>query len=143
MEQNGLPPELASLIQNDEKAAEAVADYLIRRDGGLGLMMRLLRRRPNVFVPHALESQRIYESPQTIDAKTAQLAAVAASAALMCDHCLIAHMRAAESKGATPEEIFDVLLVAGAIAESSVLAVAFRKFRQLEGKRDETEGSDP
>jgi alkylhydroperoxidase/carboxymuconolactone decarboxylase family protein YurZ len=52
----------------------------------------------------------------------------------MCDHCLDAHMRAAQSKGATLEEIFDVLLVAGAIAESSTLAVAFRRFRQLQGQ---------
>jgi AhpD family alkylhydroperoxidase len=62
----------------------------------------------------------------------AELAAVAAAAALMCEHCLDAHMRAALSKGATLEEIFDVLLVAGAVAESSTLAVAFRRFRSLE-----------
>ncbi|MBF8281387.1 MAG: Alkyl hydroperoxide reductase AhpD, partial [Anaerolineales bacterium] len=53
------------------------------------------------------------------------------------------HMRAARRKGATLEEIFDVILVAGAIAESSTLAVAFRRFRQMEAKEnDETEGSD-
>jgi AhpD family alkylhydroperoxidase len=138
----GLPDELASLIENDEAAAEKVIDFLIHKRGGIGLMLKVLSRRPDVFVPYALQGQRVMAQPQAIDPKTAELAAVAASAALMCDHCLVAHMRAAQSKGATLEEIFDVLLVAGNIATSSVWSVAFRKFRQLEGDRNETEGSD-
>jgi AhpD family alkylhydroperoxidase len=138
----GLPPELAALIDNDDKAAEAVLDYLMEKDGGIGLLTRVLSRRPNQFVPYLLYGFQAYEAPAHIDPKTAQLAAVAASAALMCDYCLIAHMRAAQSKGATLDEIMDVLLVAGAIAQSSTLAVAFRKFLQVEGKRDETQGTD-
>jgi len=138
----GLPPELASLIQNDEQAAETVLDYLIHKHGGVGLLLRVLSRRPNQFVPYTLYSHQAYEAPAHIDPKTAQLAAVAASAALMCDHCLIAHMRAAQSKGASLDEILDVVLVAGAIAQSSTLAVAFRKFLQLEGKRDESQAAD-
>ena len=47
-------------------------------------------------------------------------------------------MRAARQKGATLDEIFDVLLVAGAIAESSTLAVAFRRFRQFEGQAEKS-----
>ena len=86
-----------------------------------------------------LQGVQLYETPRVIDPKTAELAAVAASAALMCEHCLDAHMRAARRKGATLEEIFDVMLVAGAIAESSTLSVAFRKFRQLEGESTTTE----
>ncbi|MBI3361755.1 MAG: carboxymuconolactone decarboxylase family protein [Chloroflexi bacterium] len=142
MERERLLAELASLIQNDERAAETVLEYLRQRDGGVGLLLRALSRRPEVFVPHVLQGRQLYDTPKAIDPKTAELAAVAASAALMCEHCLIAHMRAAQRKGATLDEIFDVLLVAGAIAESSTLSVAFRKFRQLEGKSDETEGSD-
>jgi len=126
--------EVFALIQSDEEAAARVADYLHRRDGGMGLMLSVLRRRPEVFVPYVLQGLHIYETPRAIDAKTAELAAVAASAALACEYCLDAHMRAAQRAGATLEEIFDVLLVAGAIAESSTLAVAFRRFRQLERK---------
>jgi alkylhydroperoxidase/carboxymuconolactone decarboxylase family protein YurZ len=37
-------------------------------------------------------------------------------------------------QGATLEEIMDVLLISGAISESSTLSVAFRKFKQKEGK---------
>ena len=142
MKREHLLAELASLIERDEQAAETVLDYLRRRHGGVGLMLRVLSRRPEVFVPHVLKSLQLYENPRAIDSKTAELAAVAAAAALMCEHCLDAHMRAARSKGATLEEIFDVLLVAGAIAESSTLSVAFRRFRQLEEKGDESVRTD-
>jgi AhpD family alkylhydroperoxidase len=142
MGSSGLPDDLASLIENDEAAAEKVIDYLINKRGGMGLMLKVLSRRPDVFVPYVLQGQRVMAEPKTIDPKTAELAAVAASAALMCDHCLIAHMRAAQSKGASLDEIFDVLLVAGNIATSSTWAVAFRKFRQLQGGQDDHEAGD-
>jgi len=130
--------ELFSLVNDDEKAVEAILQYLRQRHGGVGFMLGVLSRRPEMFVPHVVQGAHIYETPRAIDPKTAELAAVAASAALMCEHCLEAHMRAAQRKGASLDEIFDVLLVAGAIAESSTLSVAFRKFRQLEGKRDDS-----
>ena len=139
MDHERLLADLASLIENDERAAETVLDYVRQRDGGVGLMLRVLSRRPEVFVPHVLQGVHLYDAPKTIDPKTAELAAVSAAAALMCDYCLDAHMRAARRKGASLEEILDVLLVAGAIAESSTLSVAFRRFRQLEGKDQEEE----
>ena len=142
MEREQLLAEVNALIKDDEAAAQTLVSYLTERDGGLGLMLSMLSRRPEVFVPHVLKGMQLYTEPKAIDPKTAELAAVAASAALMCDHCLVAHMRAAQSKGASLDEIFDVLLVAGEIATSSVWSVAFRKFRQLEGVRNETEGSD-
>ncbi len=125
--------ELQELVDRDAEAAERVIAILRERDGDLGFMMRMLSRRPGVFVPHALRSAQLYDAPQALDPKMAELAAVAAAAALMCDHCLQAHLEAAQSKGASLDELFEVLLIAGAIAESSTLSVALRKFRQLEG----------
>ena len=143
MDRERLLAELTALIEKDAQAAEVVLEYLRQRDGGVGLMLRVLSRRPELFAPHVLQGVQIYDTPKAIDPKTAELAAIAASAALRCEYCLDAHMRAARRKGATLEEIFDVILVAGAIAESSTLAVAFRRFRQMEAKEnDETEGSD-
>ncbi len=143
MERERLLAELTALVEKNAQAAETVLEYLRERDGGVGLMLRVLSRRPGLFVPHVLQGRQIYETPQAIDPKTAELAAVAASAALMCEHCLDAHVRAARRRGATLEEIFDVIVVAGAIAESSTLAVAFRRFRHMEAKEDdETKGSD-
>jgi len=69
-----------------------------------------------------------------LDKKTSALVAVSAASALRCEHCLEVQMASAVAQGATMEEIMDTLLISGAIADSSTLSVAFRKYRQLEGK---------
>jgi AhpD family alkylhydroperoxidase len=66
------------------------------------------------------------------------LVAIGSAAALRCEHCLEAHMQRALAEGATLDEIMDALLIAGAIADSSTLSVAFRKYKQLEGKSKRT-----
>jgi len=38
------------------------------------------------------------------------------------------------------EEILDVMLISAAICESSTLSVAFRKFKQFEGRSKKTPG---
>jgi hypothetical protein len=43
-------------------------------------------------------------------------------------------MARALEEGANMDEILDTLLISGAIGDSSTLSVAFRKYRQLEGK---------
>ncbi|MDW8325491.1 MAG: carboxymuconolactone decarboxylase family protein [Anaerolineales bacterium] len=139
MDRDQLLAELASLIKNDESAAETLLAYLRARDGGVGLMLDVLRRRREAFVPYVLYGAQVYDAPKALDPKTVELVAVAAAAALMCEHCLDAHLRAARRRGASLEEIFDALLIAGSIAQSSTLAVAFRRFRLLE-EREKGDG---
>ncbi len=110
--------------------AEALADM----QGELGFLLKVLKERPRNFNPFLFKGMAIYKEPSTLDRKTAELVAVGAAAALRCDHCLEAHMKRAMDEGATLNEVMDALLVAGAISESSTLSVAFRKYKQLEGK---------
>lgn len=137
MDRKALLAKIEAFLQQPEATAQALLDMLQEQQGGVGLVPRILSRRPEAFVPAAVQSRALYQNPRAIDAKTAELAAVAASAALMCEHCLEAHMRAAQRKGASQDEILDVILVAGAIAESSTLSVALRKFRQMERKLEQ------
>jgi AhpD family alkylhydroperoxidase len=51
---------------------------------------------------------------------------MAVGAALQCSHCVEYHMQAALKKGATREEILEVILIAGLLANSVVLAEAYR-----------------
>jgi AhpD family alkylhydroperoxidase len=53
---------------------------------------------------------------------------MAVGAALKCPHCTSYHMQAATRMGATREEILEVILIAGMISNSSVLANAYRIF---------------
>ena len=122
--------------------AEALADLHRDRHGDLGYLLKVLKERPRNFNPFILKGMAIYKEPSSLDRKTAELVAVAASAALRCDHCLEAHMQRAMNEGASLEEIMDTLLVAGAISESSTLSVAFRKYKQLEGKVQKSGGEE-
>src|SRR5512135_3791735 len=123
----------AEALMNDTKLAEALAAAVEKQNGRLGFLLGTLRERPRTFNPYLLKGRSVY-NPTTLDRKTAELVAVAAATALRCEHCLDAHMERAMQEGASLEEIMDVLLISGAISESSTLSVAFRKFKQKEGR---------
>jgi AhpD family alkylhydroperoxidase len=114
--------------------AEALAEMHAGKNGELGFLLKVLKERPRTFNPYLFKGMSIYREPSALDRKTVELVALGAAAALRCDHCLEAHMRRAMDVGASLDEIMDALLVAGAISESSTLSVAFRKYKQLEGK---------
>jgi len=114
--------------------ADELAEALVGKNGELGFLLKVLKDRPRTFNPYLLKGMTVYKEPKALDRKTAELVAVSAAAALHCEHCLEAHMGRAVAEGATLDEIMDTILVAGSISESSMLSVAFRKYKQLEGK---------
>jgi 4-carboxymuconolactone decarboxylase len=113
---------------------DAIADAMVNDRGELGYVLSVLKERPRTFNPYLLKGMTVYKEPKALDRKTAELVAVSAAAALHCEHCLEAHMARAVTEGATLDEVMDTLLVSGSIAESSLYSVAFRKYKQLEGK---------
>ncbi len=123
----------AETLMKDAGLAEALASAVERQNGRLGFLLSTLKERPRTFNPYLLKGRSVY-NPIALDKKTAELVAVASATALRCEHCLEAHMERALREGATLEEIMDVLLISGAISESSTLSVAFRKFKQKEEK---------
>ncbi len=137
---SNLVKETRALLCRDE-LTEELADLHRNKKGELGFLLNVLKDRPRNFNPFILKGMAIYKEPSTLDRKTAELVAIGAAAALRCDHCLEAHMARAMDHGASLEEIMDALLVAGAISESSTLSVAFRKYKQLEGKTKKDSGN--
>jgi len=123
----------AEALMKNRELTEALAEDIERKRGGLGFLLSTLRERPRTFNPYILKGKSVY-NPLALDKKTAELVAVASASALRCEHCLDAHMDGAIREGATMEEIMDVLLISGAISESSTLSVAFRKFKQKKAK---------
>lgn len=119
------------LRENPEETRDAILDFFQREYGGTGFLMRTLaEERPDVFVRYALKVDRNLGPRRALDPKTVELAAVAAAAALLCDHCVKAHIGSARANGATWEEILDAILIGAHIAESSSLAVALRAYKQ-------------
>jgi AhpD family alkylhydroperoxidase len=133
----GIVSEVKALLGKPELADE-LAELHTGKNGELGFLLKVLKERPRNFSPFLFKGMAIYKEPSALDRKTAELVAVGAAAALQCDHCLEAHMKRATDEGASLDEVMDALLVAGAIAESSTLSVAFRKYKQLEGKVKKT-----
>jgi AhpD family alkylhydroperoxidase len=62
-----------------------------------------------------------YYTPTTLDLRTKELIAIAASAVAKCEGCLAGHIRKALEIGVTKEEISDALVVAIGIAAASVV----------------------
>lgn len=124
----------AAAMLEDDSLTEAIIEMYENERGGLGFLLNTLKRRPRTFNPHVLQGLSLLGQPAALEVKTAELVAVGAAAALMCEHCLEAHINRAVEAGASFEEVLDAILIAGSIAESSTLAVALRKFKQLEAK---------
>jgi AhpD family alkylhydroperoxidase len=125
-----------SKIQFEERLAQIVAqgadataaDWMrvIEEDyGKVPLIFKRMGERPEVLISHLLYKGTVAET-SPLDPKYVELISMAVGAALKCPHCTGYHMQAALKMGATREEILEVVLLAGMISNSSVLANAYR-----------------
>jgi AhpD family alkylhydroperoxidase len=125
----------ALLQESPAETRTAILDFFKKEYGGTGFLMRTLaEENPEVFVRYALEADRRLGAPRVLEPKTIELVAIAAATALLCDHCLRAHIGSARANGATWEEILDTILVASHTAESSALSVALRALKQEQAR---------
>jgi AhpD family alkylhydroperoxidase len=127
----------ALLDENPAETGAAILDLFKEHYGGTGFLMNTLaQEQPGVFIRYALDGSRLLGAPRTLDPKTAELISVASATALMCEHCLKSHIDSAYSNGATWDEIFDTIMIASHICESSALSVALRSFKQMRAHRN-------
>jgi len=114
-----------------EQGGERIAGEWMRdievEYGRAPLIFKRMAERPEVLISHLLYKGTVTRT-SALDPKFVELISLAAGAALKCPHCTSYHMQAAAKKGATREEILEVILLAGMISNSSVLANAYRIF---------------
>jgi AhpD family alkylhydroperoxidase len=106
----------------------AVVDWIKEIEdeyGAVPLIYQRMAERPEVLLSHLMYKNAVTET-SSIEPKFVELISLAVSAALNCSHCLEYHLKAALTKGATREEILEVILIAGSLAQASVLADAYR-----------------
>jgi len=108
-----------------EKTAEDCLQKIEEESGAVPLIFRRMAERPEVLLSHLLYKSAVAET-SSIEPKFVELISLAVSAALNCSHCVEYHMQTALKKGATRAEILEVILIAGALANASVLADAYR-----------------
>lgn len=110
-----------------EETAREWMENIEAEYGHAPLIFKRMAERPEVLISHLLYKGAVTRT-SSLDPKYVELISMAVGAALRCRHCTSYHMQAAAKKGATREEILEVILLAGLISNSSVLANAYRIF---------------
>ncbi len=128
---------LNDFLAHADDLGDDITDDVREMLGTVPFIFTILRDRPDVFALSAIADYRI-SRPDSLDAKTAELIAVAAAAGAGADSCLKVHMGAALKEGASRDEILDVLLIAAMIGKTRVLASSLRRFREVCGEEGKT-----
>ena len=112
-----------------ERGPDAIAEELLqeieREYGRVPLIFERMAELPEILISHLLYKGAVSETSQ-LEPKVIELISLAVGAALKCSHCVEYHMQTAMAKGATRAEILEVILIAGMLANSAVLADAYR-----------------
>ncbi|PKL69786.1 MAG: carboxymuconolactone decarboxylase family protein [Methanomicrobiales archaeon HGW-Methanomicrobiales-1] len=111
--------------QGADVTAEEWLKAIEEEYGKVPLVFRRMGERPEVLISHLLYKGTVAQT-SPLDPKFVELISMAVGAALKCPHCTGYHMQAAMMMGATREEVLEVILLAGMISNSSVLANAYR-----------------
>src|SRR5574344_1455501 len=109
-------------------AKQTAAEWLGRIEAEYGtspLIYKKLEACPEALISHLLYKNAVSQAG-ALPAKTVELISLAVASALRCDHCTAYHMQVAQKMGISKEEILEAVLVAGLLANSSVLANAYR-----------------
>jgi 4-carboxymuconolactone decarboxylase len=103
----------------------------LRADAGhCAFILRVMARRPEFMIFSSLKDFYALRAG-SLDARTAELLAVAAAAGAGADKCLRVHMAVAERAGAIADEILDAVFIAAVIGQTRVLASSLRIFQDF------------
>ena len=120
-----------------EKSAKDLLEKVGKETGEVPLIYKKMAKKPEVLISHLLYKSAVTET-STLEPKIVELISLAVGAALNCPHCTEYHMRTAKAKGATKDEILEAILLAGSLAQASVLADAYRV---IEAEEESCKGS--
>jgi 4-carboxymuconolactone decarboxylase len=123
---------IKSLLDQTESLQEDIYADCEQMLGIVPFILRVMARRPEFMIFSAMKDFYALR-PKSLDARTAELLAVAAAAASGADKCLRVHMAAAERAGASEDEILDAVFIAANLGQTRVLASALRTFQEFEG----------
>ncbi len=127
---------IKALLEKTPSLQEDIFDDTEKMLGTVPFILKVMARRPEFMVFSSLKDFYALR-PKSLDARTAELLAVAAAASAGADRCLKVHMTAAKRAGASDDEILDALFIAAVIGQTKVLAQALRTFQDFEGETKE------
>ncbi len=118
------------LEKGTEQTAEDMLDSIEKTYGEVPYIFKFMKDKPELLITKILHNNAIIRSSQTLDLETQELISIAVAAAIRCTHCLKLHLRVAKRMGITDDEIGAALLIAGNIANATVLAMATRELNE-------------
>ncbi len=121
------------LKKEPEEAVEELLKEVEKAYGEVPYILNYMKRSPELLIAKVLYDNTITEFKR-LDAKTIELISIGVSSALKCPHCLKMHIRVAQRFGVTKEEIFDAILIAGALSNAAVLAEGTRAMESEAGE---------
>ena len=124
---------IKALLDESPSLQEDIFDDTEKMLGTVPFILRVMARRPEFMIFSSLKDFYALR-PKSLDAKTAELLAVAAAASAGADKCLKVHMGAAVKAGASEDQILDAILIAAVIGQTRVLAESLRAFQEFEEK---------
>ncbi len=114
------------LEKEPDEAAEELLKEVEKAYGEVPYVLNFMKKSPELLVAKVLYENQIIREFKHLDTKTIELISIGVSAALRCEHCLKLHIRVAQRMGATREEIFDAILIAGSLSNNAALAEGTR-----------------
>ncbi len=124
---------IKALLANQDSLQEDIFADVEEMLGTVPFILRVMARRPEFMIFSSLKDFYALR-PKSLDARTAELLAVAAAASAGADKCLKVHMGAAARAGASEDEILDAIFIAAIIGQTKVLASSLRAFQEFEGQ---------
>lgn len=121
--------------KQEEVEVKERLDWINERYGRVPLVVEMMAKRPDIFLPYFEFSRLALFEPKNLDRRTLELATIAAGSALASEHCLGIHLEQAHNAGATDDEIMEALLLGAYMALTKSQAVAFRMFIQMTDSR--------
>lgn len=118
------------LEKGTEQTAEDMLASIEKAYGEVPYIFGFMKDKPELLVTKILHNNAIIRSSQALDPQTQELISIAVAAAIRCTHCLKLHLRVAKRMGITDDEIGAALLIAGNIANATVLAMATRELNE-------------
>ncbi|MGM0771172.1 MAG: carboxymuconolactone decarboxylase family protein [Halobacteriota archaeon] len=124
-----------------DEAVSEVLEGVRERYGEIPYILNFMKDMPDLLIPKVMYDNSIMREFERLDPKTIELICIGVSSAIRCDHCMKMHIRVAHRLGLTKEEIFDAVLIGGAMSNASVLAEGTRALDlEFNGSKTECDG---
>jgi len=124
-------------LMNDEAEQEKRLLRVLARVreeyGFVPLVSEMMSARPDIYLPYSEISSSLFFKPKHMDRRTAELAAIAAGAALGSKHCLDVHILQAIKLGISEDAVLEATLIGAFMNMNHSSSIALRSLKNATG----------